>query len=44
MSRRPKNRRAGNRCWMCKWDKLHLIPTRQEKKAALSEREQVNER
>lgn len=40
MSRRPKNRRWRNRCHMCKWDKLFGVLTRQEKKAALSAKEQ----
>lgn len=40
MSRRPKNRRSRNRCWMCKFDKLVGRPTRQEQSAALAEREE----
>jgi hypothetical protein len=40
MSRRPKNRRSTNRCWMCKIEKLLTRPTRQEQLAALAEKEQ----
>lgn len=40
MSRRPKNRRSTNRCWMCKYPKLTGERTRQERKSALAEKEQ----